>query len=108
MNEIIPYYEAAKVVIVPVTSGTGVSIKFIEALCSGRLLVASTGAFRGLSSHVTAQLPLKGYDVPTEFFEAMMAALRSRDQSLAACAEVYDNELSFARYLATLSRIAGL
>jgi glycosyltransferase involved in cell wall biosynthesis len=108
VDDIITYYEAARVLIVPVTFGTGVSIKFVEALCTGKPVVASARAFRGLSSKIIEQLPIRGVDVPTEFFNAMMEALESCDQTRHGCSKVFDKELSSKRYRERLSEITGL
>ena len=46
--DLIPYYRAARCVIAPMVSGSGTSIKTIEALALGKPFVGTSKAFRGM------------------------------------------------------------
>lgn len=108
VGDIIPYYMTAKVIIVPVTFGTGVSIKFIEAMCSGKPLVVTSLAYRGLPADMIEQLPLKGNDTPVSFAHTMLSLLYDAQELGAQCASFYDRHLSSQSYYHRLSKCTGI
>lgn len=108
VGDVIPYYKAAKVVIVPVTFGTGVSIKFIEAMCIGKPLVVTSLAYRGLPADLIEQLPVKGKDTPIIFAQTMLSLLQDSQELGAQCASFYDKHLSSQCYYDRLSKCTGI
>jgi polysaccharide biosynthesis protein PslH len=108
VGDVIPYYKAAKVVMIPVTFGTGVSIKFIEAMCIGKPLVVTSLAYRGLPADLIEQLPVKGKGTPVSFAHTMLSLLYDPQELGAQCASFYDKHLSSQCYYARLSECTGI
>ena len=70
-----PYYRSARCVIAPMVSGTGVSIKTIEALTLGKPFVGTSKAFRGLPMDRLRATGTQAYDDPQAFADAIAQAL---------------------------------
>jgi glycosyltransferase involved in cell wall biosynthesis len=66
----LPYYRSTKAVLAHSTVGTGASIKLIEALCAGKVILTSTVGIRG-ATNLTASDDLLVLDEPKEFAAAM-------------------------------------
>jgi glycosyltransferase involved in cell wall biosynthesis len=66
----LPFYRSAKAVIAHSTIGTGASIKLIEALCAGKVILTSTVGIRG-ATNLTASDDLLVLDEPKAFAAAM-------------------------------------
>jgi glycosyltransferase involved in cell wall biosynthesis len=106
--DVVPYYDAAKVVIVPVTFGTGASIKFVEAMCMGKPVVATSLAYRGMLSDMIEHMPISGHDTPVGFAQAMMDALINTEDLGARCAAFYDRFFSTEHFGKALASVAGI
>lgn len=95
-----PTYRAARCVIAPMVSGTGISIKTIEALALGKPFVGTSKAYRGMPMDQIEQAGLHPYDSPGDFAAAIVQALS--DEQLAAAASrmayerLFSNQASFA------------
>ncbi|MCP4326835.1 MAG: glycosyltransferase [Alphaproteobacteria bacterium] len=66
-----PYYSAAKLVALPVTSGAGIPIKTLEALTLGCAVTATAAAVRGLAANGCEPIPT--FDDPRAFGEDILA-----------------------------------
>jgi glycosyltransferase involved in cell wall biosynthesis len=75
--ELGPLYAAAKLVVLPITSGAGTSIKTVEALSFGKPVVATTEALRGLSLPPDA---LPTWDTADAFGREVLRLLDDRAQ----------------------------
>lgn len=106
--DVTPYYESAKAVLVPITFGTGVSIKFVEALCMGKPVVASPLAFRGFPQELIDKLPVKGEVTPIGFAKAMMTVHQAEKIADERCSAFYDSHLSNKRFCELLSKATAL
>lgn len=98
--DLTPYYRAARCVIAPMVSGSGTSIKTIEALALGKPFVGTSKAFRGMPLDRIRRAGLQEYDDPEAFAQAIANALCSRDlagaMSRAAYDEIFSIRASFA------------
>ena len=81
-------------------SGTGVSIKTIEALALAKPFVGTSKAFRGMPMDLIKQRGLHAHDAPQEFADAIVHALSHEEiaaaASRAAYREVFSKESAFA------------
>jgi glycosyltransferase involved in cell wall biosynthesis len=73
-----PYYRAARCVIAPMVSGTGVSIKTVEAFAGGKAFVGTSKAYRGMPMKRLEEIGIRAYDEPKLFAEAIVSALQNR------------------------------
>jgi len=110
--DLAPYYRAARCVIAPMVSGSGTSIKTIEALALGKPFVGTSKAFRGMPLDQINRAGLREHDNPQAFAEAIAYALCSQDltgaMSRAAYNDIFSMGASFAaRDEALQAAIAG-
>ena len=105
-QDITDYYCKARAVLAPALSGTGSSIKLIEAMCAGKAVIATSRTLRGLPQELTSAPSLAGFDAPAEFATAMGAALESAEAGLINAA-LYDRFFSSARFRHRLNAIVG-
>jgi polysaccharide biosynthesis protein PslH len=98
--ELAPYYSAARCVIAPMVSGTGISIKTIEALALGKPFVGTSKAYRGMPMDRIEQAGMRAHDTPIDFAEAIKQALLAEQRASAASRAAYDslfsNQASFS------------
>jgi len=110
VEELAPYYQAARCIIAPMMSGTGISIKTIEALALGKPFVGTSKAYRGMPMELIEEEGLCGHDAPEEFADAITRALATEKRAGSISRTVYDklfsNEASFAAREEAL-RLAG-
>ena len=94
----IPYYHAARCVIAPMVSGSGISIKTIEALALGKPFVGTSKAFRGMPMDRLRGVGIQAYDEPQAFANAIMDTLKNEAEagtiSRAAYEKVFSIEAS--------------
>jgi glycosyltransferase involved in cell wall biosynthesis len=81
--ELAPSYRAARCVFAPMVSGTGISIKTIEALALGKPFVGTSKAYRGMPMDRIEQTGLQVHDTAQGFANAIVHAL-TREQLAAA------------------------
>jgi len=100
VTDLSPYYRAAGCVIAPMVSGSGTSIKTIEALALGKPFVGTSKAFRGMPLDRIHRAGLREHDDPQAFAQAIANALCSQDlagaMSRAAYDEIFSQRASFA------------
>jgi polysaccharide biosynthesis protein PslH len=80
--ELAPYYSAARCVVSPMISGTGISIKTIEALALGKPFVGTSKAYRGMAIDMLGKFGLRANDTPQAFADAIVETLS--DETMAA------------------------
>jgi len=92
--DLAPYYRAARCVIAPMISGSGTSIKTIEALALGKPFVGTSKAFRGMPLDKIHAAGLREYDDPQAFAEAIVQLLGSENQAGAMSKAAYESIFS--------------
>jgi polysaccharide biosynthesis protein PslH len=92
--ELAPYYRAARCVIAPMVSGSGISIKTIEALALGKPFVGTSKAYRGMDLAQITAAGLHAYDDPQEFADALAYALANEKEVGAKSRVAYDRMFS--------------
>lgn len=89
-----PYYRAARCVIAPMVSGSGTSIKTIEALSLGMPFIGTSKAFRGMPMNRLKEAGIQAYDEPRAFAEAVVQALSHEREAQAISRAAYDDVFS--------------
>jgi len=99
--DLVSYYKAARCVIAPMVSGSGISIKTVEALAAGKAFVGTTKAFRGIPMDQLKAMGIRAHDEPVQFADAIVSALENRESSerlsRAAYEALFSSEASFAQ-----------
>jgi glycosyltransferase involved in cell wall biosynthesis len=97
--DLIPYYRAARCVIAPMVSGSGTSIKTIEALALGKPFVGTSKAFRGMPMGRLKEAGVVAHDDPHAFADAIARTLcderNAQALSLAAYEKVFSVRASY-------------
>ena len=78
--ELSSFYRRARVVVNPLQKGSGVNLKMIEALASGRPVVATPTAVRGLPAAARPYFAVGS--TPDGFASAVLAILDSNDEPI--------------------------
>ncbi len=98
--DLTPFYSAARCVIAPMVSGTGISCKTIEALAIGKPFVGTSKAYRGMPMTALEEMGLRAHDTPEAFANAILDALQMEKEAASASRGAYmrlfSNEVSFA------------
>lgn len=98
--DLLPYYRAARCVIAPMVSGTGVSIKTVEAFAGGKAFVGTSKAYRGMPMKRLEEIGIRAYDEPKLFAGAIVSTLQNRRTFELLSQRAYDSlfstEASFA------------
>lgn len=97
------YYSVSNVVLAPSLVGTGCSVKFMEALCAGKTVIATADSLRGLPDHVRERCAEFVHDTPQEFADAMMRTLGRRLGGNQKIGSIYDDYFHSKHYIAKLS-----
>jgi glycosyltransferase involved in cell wall biosynthesis len=102
------YYANARLALLPTISGTGLSIKSVEALSSGLPLIATTQAMRGMDEEALRLPGVAIVDSASEFADALRraAAGAPMDESARRASPArryYESRFSLAAYKASLS-----
>ena len=92
--DLIPYYSATRCVIAPMVSGSGTSIKTIEALALGKPFVGTSKAFRGMPMDRLREEGIQAHDEPQAFADAIVAALANANNGERASQAVYGSLFS--------------
>lgn len=93
-SDLVPYYCSARCVIAPMVSGTGISVKTIEALGLGKPFVGTSKAFRGMPPDRVALAGFLNNDTPEKFAAAIQDALAHEDNAASASCALYDDLFS--------------
>ncbi|MFO1168429.1 MAG: glycosyltransferase family 4 protein [Rhodoblastus sp.] len=105
-------YAGARLALLPTTSGTGLSIKSVEAMASGLPLIATSHAFRGMNldpadlANVTLVDDAEGYAAALR--KAATAPVPTpAERAASASRAAYDAHFSEAAYCGRLASIAA-
>jgi glycosyltransferase involved in cell wall biosynthesis len=97
--DLAPYYRSARCIIAPMVSGSGTSVKTIEALALGKPFVGTSKAFRGMPIARINETGIRAHDTPREFADAVVSVLvdglHASVQSRAAYDSVFSIQASF-------------
>ena len=77
VEDLSSYYRSARCVIAPMVSGSGTSIKTIEALALSKAIVGTTKAFRGMPLDRVRSAGVEPFDTPQSFAEGIISALEN-------------------------------
>ena len=97
------YYSVSNVVLAPSLVGTGCSVKFIEALCAGKTVIATADSLRGLPDHVQELCVEFVRNSPRQFAEAMMMTLARRPSEDYKAGSIYDNYFHSKHYMSKMN-----
>jgi glycosyltransferase involved in cell wall biosynthesis len=92
--DLIAYYRAARCVIAPMVSGSGTSIKTIEAMALGKPFVGTSKAFRGMPMERLKGVGIQVHDEPQAFADAIVHALGNEAKAQALSRSAYDEVFS--------------
>ena len=92
--DLAPTYRAARCVFAPMISGTGISIKTIEALALGKPFIGTSMAFRGMPMDRIAKFGLQPQDTPRTFADAIVKALSNERTAANASRLAYESLFS--------------
>jgi polysaccharide biosynthesis protein PslH len=92
--DLAPYYRAARCVIAPMVSGTGISIKTIEALALGKPFVGTSKSYRGMPLEKIREAGVHFHDEPQAFADAVAHALANEAEAAAISRTAYDRIFS--------------
>lgn len=87
--DLTPFYRNARCIFAPMMSGTGISIKTIEALALGKPFVGTSKAYRGMPMAKIAEAGLCAHDTPEDFANAIVWALSHEGAAAAASRAAY-------------------
>jgi hypothetical protein len=88
--DLAPYYRSARCVIAPMISGSGISIKTIEAFALGKAFVGTSKAFRGMPMERLEELGIHAFDEPPSFADAIVATLSNAEEAERTSQAAYD------------------
>jgi glycosyltransferase involved in cell wall biosynthesis len=94
LADLAPTYRAARCVFAPMVSGTGISIKTIEALALGKPFVGTSMAYRGMPMERIAKFGLQAQDTPQAFADAIVKALSNERTAASASRAAYEDLFS--------------
>ena len=97
------YYSISNTVLAPSLVGTGCSVKFMEALCAGKTVIATADSLRGLPEHVRERCAEFVRDTPRQFAEAMMMTLGRRLGDNHKVGSIYDDYFHSKHYIARMN-----
>lgn len=92
--DLAPYYRAARCVFAPMISGTGISIKTVEALALGKPFVGTSKAFRGMPTDRIEEAGLHAYDGAADFAAAIVKTLSGEQMAAEASRTAYRETFS--------------
>jgi glycosyltransferase involved in cell wall biosynthesis len=105
-------YANARVALLPTISGTGLSIKSVEALSSGLPLIATTQAMRGMDEDALRLSGVIIADSALEFADTLsrttvIAPLDESARRASSARRYYDSRFSLCAYKASLGVLTG-
>jgi glycosyltransferase involved in cell wall biosynthesis len=101
-------YASARLVLLPTSAGTGLSIKTVEALSSGLPIIATPQALRGMGAEVRDLAGVTVAETADAFARALKVAAASSDASPATETRAYyEAHFSLAAYQRRLEMLAG-
>lgn len=98
------YYSSARCVIAPMVSGSGTSIKTIEALALGKPFVGTSKAFRGMPTEDLNAASIRSHDNPRDFADAVIRVLKDENAFGAESRHAYERIFSMRANFASRDR----
>jgi hypothetical protein len=86
-------------------SGSGTSIKTIEALALGKPFVGKSKAFRGMPMDRLKEVAIQAHDGPQAFADAIVHALCSEREAQALSRSAHDNVFSVRASFASRDKV---
>ena len=108
VRELASFYRRARCVFAPMRSGTGISMKTIEALALGKPFVGTSKAYRGMPMDRIIETGLEAYDTPEDFAGAIVSVLSDNAPSHFAEAGRQLYETLFSKQAAFAARDRAL
>ncbi len=99
------YYSISNAVLAPSLAGTGCSVKFMEALCAGKTVIATADSLRGLPDHVRERCAEFVHDTPRQFADAMVMTLGRRLGNNDKAGSIYDDYFHSKHYIARMNNL---
>jgi len=99
------YYSISNAVLAPSLVGTGCSVKFMEALCAGKTVIATADSLRGLPDHVRERCAEFVHDTPRQFAEAMTMTLGRRLGDSHKVGSIYDDYFHSKHYISRMNDV---
>jgi len=99
------YYSISNAVLAPSLVGTGCSVKFMEALCAGKTVIATADSLRGLPDHIRERCAEFVHDTPRQFAEAMVMTLGRRLRGNDKAGSIYDDYFHSKHYIARMNNL---
>jgi glucosyl-dolichyl phosphate glucuronosyltransferase len=99
------YYSISNTVLTPSLVGTGCSVKFMEALCAGKTVIATADSLRGLPDHVRERCAEFIRNTPRQFAEAMVMTLGRRLGCNDKAGSIYDDYFHSKHYIARMNNL---
>jgi len=106
--ELAPFYRAARCVFAPMVSGTGISVKTIEAFALGKPFVGTSKAYRGMPMDRIAQAGLQPHDSSQDFADAIVRALSDERQAAEKSRSAYRSLFSKGAAFASRDEVLRL
>jgi glycosyltransferase involved in cell wall biosynthesis len=94
VDDLPSYYKSARCVIAPMVSGSGTSIKTIEALALGKPFVGTSKAFRGMPIDRIEAAGVHPHDTAGDFAEAVVRAVSTGSLTCAQSRGAYEQIFS--------------
>lgn len=94
VEDLAPYYRTARCVFAPMISGTGISIKTVEALALGKPFVGTSKAYRGMPMERIERAGLRAHDTAQGFADALVQALANERSGGAISRTAYETIFS--------------
>jgi glycosyltransferase involved in cell wall biosynthesis len=99
------YYCISNTVLAPSLVGTGCSIKFIEALCAGKTVIATMDSIRGFPEEVRHRCREFICDTPRHFADTMTKTLGARHNFNTRARAIYDDFFHSRHYFRNMNNV---
>jgi polysaccharide biosynthesis protein PslH len=90
VSDLAGLYASARCVFAPMMSGTGISVKTVEALAVGKPFVGTSKAYRGMPMERLNEFGLRAHDTPQSFAGAIAEALANGSAAAKASRQTYE------------------
>lgn len=101
---LLKFYRRTRAILAPAVAGTGTSIKLIEALCAGKIVVTTTIGLRGLPKN-TGSKDIYECNEPKEVAKAINAIVKSSKSISLSNAKLYDTFFSNKVYAKAIDAV---
>lgn len=105
VDDLARFYRSTRCVIAPMVSGSGTSIKTIEALALGKPFVGTSKAFRGMPVDRLQEMGIRYFDTAQEFAAAVVDTLGDEQASGGKSRSAYEEVFSVGANFASRDRV---